>query len=160
MFQREAKRTNYSSKQISNPEIKSSAENYQITGMIAQVFDNKKDLTLILEYKSDTNSVYCEDGLITSPPVNWKKKSWNKSTILKGTNLGFPLQNWNWNWQCWHICFKNLIGEYLDKNKSLYLFNRHSKEEKIFYFIRSWREWFKFNTLIGIKKDFVLVWYM
>lgn len=49
-----------------NSEMQSSAECYQTTA--AQVFDNANYLTLILEYKPDTNCAYYED-LITSSRV-------------------------------------------------------------------------------------------
>lgn len=54
--------------------MQSTAERYQTPEVIAQVFDNTKDLTTILECKYDPNSAYYEDDLITGPPMQLKEE--------------------------------------------------------------------------------------
>lgn len=45
-------------RKMSKPKIQPSSESYQTTKATTQIFENLKDLTAILKYKSDTNSAY------------------------------------------------------------------------------------------------------
>lgn len=53
--------------------MQSTTESYQTPEVIAQVFDNTKDVTIILEYKSNLNSTHYEDDLITGSPMQLKE---------------------------------------------------------------------------------------
>lgn len=54
--------------------MQSTAERYQTSEVTAEIFNNTKDLTIILQYKSDPNSAYYEDYLITSPTMQLKEE--------------------------------------------------------------------------------------